>query len=228
MSDPPLDCIELEAKSTHRASVIWLHGLGADGYDFVPIVQELGLPDELGVRFVFPHAPIRPVALNAGMRMRAWFDIYSLGGGVNFNREELEVSARQLEALIQKELDLGIASERILLAGFSQGGAVVLHTGFRYSRRLAGILGISTYSHDLDLDSGRLTVEGSEANRSLPVFLAHGEHDPLIPFSLADRSRRAVEDAGYDVEWHGYAMAHEVCPDEIRDISAWLRARLSV
>ena len=226
MSEPLLDCIEINAKKSHRASVIWLHGLGADGYDFAPIVPELGLPDELGVRFVLPHAPIRPVTLNAGMRMRSWFDIYSLGGGVNFNREELEVSGRQLEALIQNELDLGISSERILLAGFSQGGAVVLHTGFRYPRRLAGILGISTYSHDLDPDAGRLTVESAEANRNLPVFLAHGEHDPLIPFSIADRSRRAIEDAGYDVEWHAYAMAHEVCAEEIRDISAWLRTRL--
>jgi phospholipase/carboxylesterase len=224
MSDPLLDCVTIEAKNAHRASVIWLHGLGADGNDFVPIVPELGLPDGLGVRFVFPHAPVRSVTLNAGMRMRAWFDIYSLGGG--FAREHLEVSARQLEALIQQELDRGISSERVLLAGFSQGGAVVLHAGFRYPQRLAGILAISTYHPDLAPDSDRLTLESAEANRGLPVFLAHGEHDPLIPFSLADRSRRAVEAAGYDVEWHSYAMAHAVCPEEIRDISAWLRARL--
>jgi phospholipase/carboxylesterase len=226
MSDPLLDYIELEAKNTHQASVIWLHGLGADGNDFVPIVPELGLPDGLGVRFVFPHAPVRPVTLNAGMRMRAWFDVHGLGRGGDFNREHLEVSARQLEALIQKELDRGIASERILLAGFSQGGAVVLYTGFRYPRRLAGILAISTYHPDLAPDSVRLTVESAEANRGLPVFLAHGELDPLIPLSLAERSRRAVEDAGYDVEWHTYPMAHSVCPDEIRDISAWIQARL--
>jgi phospholipase/carboxylesterase len=226
MSDPLLDCIELAANNTHRASVIWLHGLGADGNDFVPIVPELDLPDGLGVRFVFPHAPVRSVTLNAGMRMRAWFDVHSLGRGGDFNREHLEVSARQLEALIQKELDRGIASERILLAGFSQGGAVVLHTGFRYPRRLAGILAISTYHPDLAPNSDRLPAERAEANRGLPVFLAHGELDPLIPVSLAERSRRAVEDAGYDVEWHTYPMAHAVCPEEIRDISAWLRARL--
>lgn len=222
MSDPVLDCVELEPKNTHRASAIWLHGLGADGNDFVPIVRELGLPDGSGVRFVFPHAPFRPVTLNAGMRMRAWFDVYSLGRSGDFSREHLKVSACQIEALIDKELDRGISSERILLAGFSQGGVVVLYTGLRYPRRLAGILALSTYYPDPD----RLTAEASEANRGLPVFLAHGELDPLIPRSLADRSRRAIEEAGYDVEWHTYPMEHAVCPEEIRDISAWLRGRL--
>ncbi len=223
MTDPLLDCIELDPKGAHKATVIWLHGLGADGSDFVPIVPELGLPDDLGVRFVFPHAPVRPVTLNAGMRMRAWFDVLSLDRGADFNREHLEVSAVQLEALVERELDRGIPAERILLAGFSQGGVVALYTGLRHPRRLAGVLAISTHYPDSDPEPDRVRAEGSEANRGLPVFLAHGAYDPLIPLPFAERSRRAIEGAGYDVEWHTYPVAHAVCPEEIRDISTWLQ-----
>jgi phospholipase/carboxylesterase len=160
------------------------------------------------------------------MRMRAWFDVRSLDRGPDFNREQLEVSGRQLEALMARELDRGIPSERIVPAGFSQGGVIALYTGLRYSKHIAGILAISTHYPDSDPEPDRVRAEGSEANRGLPVFLAHGAYDPLIPLPFAERSRRAIEGAGYDVEWHTYPMAHAVCPEEIRDISTWLQTRL--
>ena len=223
MSGELLDCVVLEPKGRVQSSVIWLHGLGADGNDFVPVVPELGLPEELGVRFVFPHAPIRPVTINAGMRMRAWYDIKSMALGRDVDRGHLEESSRQVEALIEREIARGIPSTNVLLAGFSQGGVIALHTALRHERRLAGIVALSTYCPE---PSG-ISETASTVNRGLPIFYAHGTRDPLIPLLLAEESRRALEGAGYPVEWHTYPMEHGVSMEEIHDVASWMKLRLS-
>jgi len=211
------ETLEVESASSPDAAVIWLHGLGADGYDFEPVVPELRLPPHLRVRFVFPHAPVRPVTINNGMRMRAWYDILQMGGG---EEDEAGVRASQalVQALIEQEKGRGVDPRRIVLAGFSQGGAIVLQTGLRHPERLAGILALSTY---LPL-AGKLAAERSAANRGLPVFMAHGTHDPMIGIPRARESRAALETLGYPVQWKEYAMAHSVCGEEIADIAAWL------
>jgi len=211
------ETLEVESASSPDAAVIWLHGLGADGYDFEPVVPELRLPPHLRVRFVFPHAPVRPVTINMGMRMRAWYDILQMGGG---EEDEAGVRASQalVQALIEQEKGRGVDPRRIVLAGFSQGGAIVLQTGLRHPERLAGILALSTY---LPL-AGKLAAERSAANRGLPVFMAHGTHDPMIGIPRARESRAALETLGYPVQWKEYAMAHSVCGEEIADIAAWL------
>ena len=207
-----MDAIRIETGASPQAAVIWLHGLGADGHDFEPIVPELALPRP--VRFVFPHAPVRPVTINQGMRMRAWYDIYQFGGGPE---DEAGIRASQglLEALIKEQ---NLPASRIVLAGFSQGGAIVLQTALRHAERLAGVLALSTY---LPL-AGKLAAEASAANRDLPVFMAHGTFDDIIPLRRAEQSRRALEALGYPVQWHAYPMPHSVCPQEISDISAFL------
>ena len=210
-----MDALELESGRNPQAAVIWLHGLGADGHDFEPIVPELRLAG--AVRFVFPHAPVRPVTLNAGMRMRAWYDIFQLGGGPE-DEAGVRASQRLLEDLIARETARGIPPARIVLAGFSQGGAIVLHTGLRHRERLAGILALSTY---LPLAKS-LPEEAAAANRDLPVFMAHGLYDDIIPIDRAQASRKRLEAAGYAVEWHEYPMPHSVCPPEIGDIAAFL------
>ncbi len=218
---PLPEAIEIESAPSPDAAVLWLHGLGADGHDFEPVVPELRLPRELRVRFVFPHAPVRPVTLNMGMRMRAWYDIVQLGGG----REDeagIRDSQAQLEALVARERARGVAAARIVLAGFSQGGAIALHTGLRHGERLAGILALSTY---LPL-AGTLAAEASAANRDVPLFMAHGNYDDIIPIERARQSRRALEALGTRIEWHEYPMPHSVCGEEIADIAAWLRAVL--
>jgi phospholipase/carboxylesterase len=197
--------------------VIWLHGLGADGHDFEPVVPELRLPSRLRVRFVFPHAPVRPVTINMGMPMRAWYDILQMGGG---REDEAGIRASQalVQALIEQEKGRGVDPRRIVLAGFSQGGAIVLHTGLRHAERLAGILALSTY---LPL-AGTLAAERSAANRDLPLYMVHGTQDPMIGITRARESRAALEALGYPVQWKEYAMAHSVCGEEIADIAAWL------
>lgn len=217
----PLEAVEIETAASPDASVIWLHGLGADGHDFEPVVPELRLPPALRLRFVFPHAPVRPVTLNMGMRMRAWYDILQLGGGPE---DEAGVRASQgmVEALIERERSRGVAARRIVLAGFSQGGAIALHTGLRHGQRLAGILALSTY---LPL-AGSLQAERSEANRDVPIFMAHGEFDDIIPITRAQQSRQALAAEGYALQWHSYPMPHSVCGEEIADIAAWLAANL--
>ena len=213
--------LEIETAPAPDAAVLWLHGLGADGHDFEPLVPQLRLPPQLRVRFVFPHAPVRPVTLNMGMRMRAWYDILQLGGG----REDeagIRESQALLEALIARERRRGVAAQRIVLAGFSQGGAVALHTGLRHAERLAGILALSTY---LPL-AGSLAPEHSAANLGVPLFMAHGRFDDIIPIERARQSRVALEGLGCKVEWREYAMPHAVCGEEIADIAAWLRAVL--
>jgi phospholipase/carboxylesterase len=212
-----MESIEIQTGPRPQAAVIWLHGLGADGHDFEPIVPELRLPESLPVRFVFPHAPVRPVTLNQGMRMRAWYDIFQLGGGAE-DEAGIRTSESALKALVAEETKKGIKPERIVLAGFSQGGAIALHTALRYPQRLAGVLALSTY---LPL-AGKFAAERSAANRAAPIFMAHGLYDDIIPLVRAEQSRKALADAAYNVEWRRYPMAHSVCPEEIADIASFL------
>ena len=219
---PLPETIEVETAGSPDAAVIWLHGLGADGHDFEPVVPELGLPAALRVRFVFPHAPRRPVTINMGMPMRAWYDILQMGGGRE-DADGIRASQAQVEALIARERGRGVAATRIVLAGFSQGGAIALHTGLRHTTRLAGILALSTY---LPLAS-TLPAERNEANRDVPVFMAHGRHDPMIDIARARESRAVLEALGVPVLWREYAMQHSVCAEEVADIGAWLLSRLA-
>lgn len=214
-----LPSVELETARPATASVVWLHGLGADGHDFEPIVPELDLPDALAVRFVFPHAPMLPVTINGGAVMRAWYDVYALEGVRREDEAGVRASQRLVEELIAREKSRGVPASRIVLAGFSQGGAIALQTGLRHGERLAGIMALSTY---LPIAS-TLAAEASAANRAVAIFMAHGTYDPLIPIERAAISRRQLEAAGYAVEWHEYPMEHAVCAPEIADISAWLQ-----
>jgi phospholipase/carboxylesterase len=212
-----MQAVEINTGPDPSASVIWLHGLGADGHDFEPIVPELEL--DRPVRFVFPHAPVRPVTINQGMRMRAWYDILQFGGGPE-DEAGIRASQKLLEELIAAEKKRGM--KRIVLAGFSQGGAIVLQTALRHPERLAGVLALSTY---LPLNA-TLEAERSPANQELPIFMAHGQYDDLIPLARAEQSRQVLERLGYKVQWHTYPMPHAVCPEEIADISAFLRPLL--
>src|SRR6266496_1717243 len=211
-----LDSIEIETAKNPAASIIWLHGLGADGNDFAPIVPELDLP-RLAIRFVFPHAPVQPVTINGGMRMRAWYDI---ADGANRREDERGVRASQvlIETLIGREKERGTAAGRLVLAGFSQGGAIALQTGLRHPERIAGIMVLSAYVPVAEEPS----AEASPANRDVPIFMAHGSYDPVIPLAQAERSRKLLESLGYPVEWREYGMPHSVCPEELADIGAWL------
>ena len=212
-----MQTVELQTGPRPDAAVIWLHGLGADGHDFEPIVPELRLPPALQLRFIFPHAPIRPVTLNQGMRMRAWYDILRLDGGAE-DAAGIRASQGQVETLITEEVKKGIEPGRIVLAGFSQGGAIALHTALRYSAPLAGVLALSTY---LPL-AEKLKEEAGTANRKTPIFMAHGLYDDIIPLARAEQSRKILVDAGYDVEWKTYPMPHSVCAEEIADIASFL------
>lgn len=216
-----LETVEIETGSEPAGAVIWLHGLGADGHDFEPVVPELRLPEDLALRFVFPHAPIRPVTLNAGMRMRAWYDIVAIDRRARQDEEGIRESAAATVELIEREKERGIPAARIVLAGFSQGGAIAIHTALRYPERLAGLIALSTW-----MPLGEtLAVEGSAANRDLPVFMAHGRQDPMVPVALGEQTRETLDAAGYPLEWQTYDMPHAVCPAEIADISAWLQER---
>jgi len=212
-----LEAIELETGKNPATSIIWLHGLGADGHDFEAIVPELDLP-AIPIRFVFPHAPMQPVTINAGMVMRAWYDVSDAA----IRREDeagVRASQSRLEALIAREKERGTSADRLLLAGFSQGGAIALHTGLRHRERLAGIMALSCY---LPV-AGTLAAEAHAANRGVPVFMAHGIQDPVVALSRALESRELLGREGYAVEWHEYPIPHSVCAEEIRDISTWLR-----
>ena len=213
------DAVEVETGRDPAGAVIWLHGLGADGHDFEPLVPELVRPGERALRFVFPHAPIRPVTLNGGFAMRAWYDIIALDRHGPEDEKGIRASQATVEALIRRENARGIGSERIVLAGFSQGGALALFAGARYPDKLAGIMGLSCYL----LLAARLATERAAANQATPVFLAHGTQDPVIAPALGQEARRQLEAAGYAVEWHAYSMPHAVCPQEVADIAAWLR-----
>ena len=207
-----MEAIEVQTGSKPAASIIWLHGLGADGHDFEPIVPELKLAKP--VRFVFPHAPVRPVTINQGMRMRAWYDILQFGGGPE-DDAGIRASQRMMEQLIKQQ---PVPVNRVVMAGFSQGGAIALQTALRYPERLAGVLALSTY---LPL-AGSLQSERSPANQGIPIFMAHGRYDDIIPLPRAEASRKLLEAAGYPVEWHEYPMPHSVCAEEIADIAAFL------
>ena len=213
--DPPV-IFEPRARPA-TAAVIWLHGLGADGHDFAPIVPDLGTLREW-TRFIFPHAPARPVTINFGMTMRAWYDIRMDGDRFVTDEDHLLESQRAVERLIATECEAGVPADRIVLAGFSQGGAVAFETALRHSSRLAGLMALSTYLPR----AGTLAAERAPANADLPVFMAHGEHDPLIAMDRATRSLEILRGLDYAVEWHAYPMPHAVCPEEIRDIAEWL------
>jgi phospholipase/carboxylesterase len=213
-----LDSIEITTGTAPGLAVIWLHGLGADGHDFEPIVPELGL--RVPVRFVFPNAPVRPVTINAGMSMRAWYDVLGFNGTANEDAAGITASAAAITALIDREIERGIPSHRIVIAGFSQGGAIALHTALREPRPLAGILALSTY---LPL-ARTVAAERSEANARVPIFMAHGTADNVLPLALGESARRTLEALDYAVDWHAYPMAHSVCSEEIGAIGAWLAA----
>ena len=221
MSDK-LDAVTIGPKDA-QYSVIWLHGLGADGYDFEPIVPELNFRNKNKTRFIFPHAPTRAVTLNNGYVMRAWYDIVVIGKDAPEDEKGIRESEQQLYELISQEHQRGVLSEHIVLAGFSQGGAIALHTGLRYAHRLAGIMALSTYLPLID----KLTTESSQNNKDTPVFMAHGEHDPVVPIALAQYSREQLLVQGYKIAWHTYPMDHSVIPQEIDDISRWLDKVLS-
>jgi phospholipase/carboxylesterase len=210
-----MEAIEIQTGSKPAASIIWLHGLGADGHDFEPIVPELKLATP--VRFVFPHAPVQPVTINQGMRMRAWYDIFQFGGGPE-DDAGIRASQRLVEELIAEEKKKGLPAEKIVVAGFSQGGAIALQTALRYPERLAGVLALSTYLPR----AASLQSERSPANEGIPIFMAHGRYDDIIPLRRAEESRKLLEAAGYPVEWHEYPMPHSVCAEEIADIAAFL------
>jgi phospholipase/carboxylesterase len=213
-----LETVEVETGPAPRAAVIWLHGLGADGHDFEPIVPELNVPATRPVRFVFPHAPLRPVTINHGMVMRAWYDVREDGGERREDEAGVRASQKLLEALIAREKSRGVAARRLVLAGFSQGGAMALHSGLRHPERLAGVMALSCFLPLADA----LAAEASPANRDVPIFLAHGTHDAVIPLARARRARTVLEGLGYHVEWHEYPMPHAVCDEEIADIARWL------
>jgi len=202
------------------AAVIWLHGLGADGHDFEPIVRELTPP--VATRFVFPHAPVRSVTINLGARMRAWYDILSMERTDLEDEEGIYASAAAVRALIAAEVARGVAADRIVIAGFSQGGAIALQVALRYPHPLAGVLALSSY---LPLPT-TLAAERSQANAPIPVFMAHGADDATLPEALGLSSRETMQRLGYEVEWHSYSMGHSVCAEEIGDINRWLSRTL--
>lgn len=219
-----LPCVEFETGAHPNASVIWLHGLGSDGHDFPPIVPALRLPPSAAVRFIFPHAPERPVTANQGMVMPAWYDILALSVPREIDLSSFAHACAQITALIRREMKRGVAPGRIVLAGFSQGGAVALHTAFTFPQALAGVMALSTYVGD---EMG-LRTKVHATNRHLPVFQAHGRVDDAVPLVLAQRAREILQAIGADVTSREYVMAHTVCPSEVKDIRAWLVARLQL
>jgi len=215
-----LPCEELHPESTATASIIWLHGLGANGHDFVPVIPMLRLPSELAIRFVFPHAPSLPVTVNGGYVMPAWYDILEFGEERKFNAAQMAASSAAVHQLIDREIERGIPSQRIMLAGFSQGGAVNFQAALTYDKPLAGMLALSTYfpTHDV--------VEVHPANAGLPITLYHGTSDSVLPLRMAMNSRRHLEALGFHPDFKTYPMAHEVCPEEIADIASFIQAHL--
>jgi phospholipase/carboxylesterase len=214
--------VEIEPANPAAGSVIWLHGLGADGHDFEPVVAELGLREQVPLRFVFPHAPIRPVTLNGGMRMRAWYDIISLDRAGPQDEKGIRQSATILTDLIERERKRGIANDRVVVAGFSQGGAIAIHTALRHSQQLAGLLALSTWLPLGSSFTAEVLNNPHSQSRDLPVFMAHGTFDPMLPISMGVESKAALQKAGFRVEWHEYPMAHAVCAEEIVAIRNWL------
>jgi phospholipase/carboxylesterase len=217
-----LDYVEVTIGAEPTCSVIWLHGLGADGHDFEPVVPYLGLPTGMAVRFIFPHATPRPITINGGMVMRAWYDIVQISLARDQDEAGIMRSAEQVRALIAHEIARGIAASNIVLAGFSQGGALALHVGLRYEQRLAGIMALSAYL----LFPGRLADERSPVNAQTPVFVGHGTMDPMVPLTLGEATAAALGEGDWPVEWHTYPVPHSVSQPEIEDVGRWLTARL--
>lgn len=224
MSEPLLPAVEVSTGAQPTHAVIWMHGLGADGHDFEPVIDELDVSRFAPTRFVFPHAPMRPVTINGGYVMRAWYDILSVNfSGRREDERGVRESAAQVEALIARENARGIPDDKIVLAGFSQGGAIALHTALRHPRRLAGVLALSTY---LPL-AETLQAEAVDANRDVPIFMVHGVADPVIPHDFARRSADQLLAASYPLVWKSYRMEHALCLEEVRDIENWLAAVLA-
>ena len=210
------DAVEVTTGENPAGSIIWLHGLGADGHDFEAIVPELRLPAGLSLRFVFPHAPVQPVTINGGMAMRSWYDIRSFDSDDRADRDGLLKSSALLEDLIAREIERGIEPDRIVIAGFSQGGAVAIHTALQTEHHIAGLMALSTYMA-LPEDA-----ENAACRKDLPIFMAHGSFDPVLQIDWGRSSADKLTEKGYTVDWHEYPMAHAVCPQEIADISQWL------
>ena len=223
MAEELLETLEVETAPSPQAAVIWMHGLGADGHDFVDIPPLLRLPRGLAVRFVFPHAPMQPVTINGGMVMRAWYDVRHDAGARREDEPGVRASQRHVEALLAREKARGVPAGRLVLAGFSQGGAMALHTGVRHAERLAGIMALSCFLPLAD----RVDAEASAANRQVPIFLAHGTQDPVVPLARARHAHDVLTGLSYPVEWHEYPMPHSVCDAEIRDLGAWLGQRVA-
>jgi len=213
-----LETVEVEPRAAADAAVVLMHGLGADGHDFESLVPELRLPASPKVRWVFPHAPVRPVTINGGFRMRAWYDIVAMDRHTPEDEDGIRESAEAVGRLVRRERDRGIAADRIVLSGFSQGGAMALFAALRWPERLAGIVALSSY---LPL-AAKLEKEAHPASAALPVFMAHGTFDPIVPLALGEGTRDVLRSRGLDVEWHTYPMPHSVCGEEVRDLRAWL------
>ncbi|WP_448131127.1 alpha/beta hydrolase [Stenotrophomonas rhizophila] len=218
-----LDTVENETGADPQWSVLWLHGLGADGHDFAPIVPELVRPHWPAIRFVFPHAPVQPITINNGVPMRAWYDIVSMDFRSRADSAGVEASIVELELLIEREIARGIPAERILLAGFSQGGAVILSALLRRTRPLAGVIALSTYLPDPAKAAAARVADAI----SVPVFMAHGTQDPVIPVAIAEHTAQTLGALGLPVEWHTYTMAHQVCAEELHALGEWLEARFA-
>lgn len=218
MAESVLPFVEINPDQPARACVIWLHGLGDSGHGFAPIVPELKIPADMGVRFIFPHAPERPVTINGGMRMRAWYDIKSLDFNSRADLEGVIDSAAQVGRLLDKQIADGIPADKIVLAGFSQGGVIALHLATRTDKKLAGVMALSTYM----CEPGRLAEEAVDTNKATPILMAHGEQDEVVPVFLGNAASKVLSDNGFDVSWHTYQMQHNVCMKEIEDIHDFL------
>ncbi len=213
-----LSCVEVEPSKPANATVIWLHGLGADGHDFEPVVPALKLPESLPIRFVFPNAPHQPVTVNGGMVMPAWYDILEMSIERKIDVDGLLKSVQQIDALIQREIDRGIASDRIVLAGFSQGGAVAYHAALCYPKPLAGLMTLSTYMATAEL----IEQQRSDINRNIPVVIHHGTADDVVPISLGTQATEKLQQLGYQPQWHSWPIDHGLCLEEVESIGEWL------
>lgn len=213
-----LSTIELNPSQAAQKTIIWLHGLGADGEDFVPIVPELNIQEPLQIRFIFPNAPVQPVTINGGMRMRAWYDIYAANINAKIDTNGINQSKEAIEELIENEIKRGISSKNIMLAGFSQGAVIALTTGLQYEQPLGGIIALSGYLPEAETILSNIT-----ANQKCPIFLAHGIADPIVPYELSVAAKNNLTRSGLPISWHSYQMPHSVCGEEIKDIGEWVK-----